>query len=246
MLYSTSIALFVGNRTVKKKVGIVPSGHYLEGRSVYDDAYTVVNAYGNSVRDAGAFPVGIVPQNAHIDEDYLSMCDAFLITGGIRILPYHLETVAYAKKTGKKLLGICLGMQAIHAYFFSENERRKRGSEETAIEVFERLKREGYMYLDPVDGHWAHHMERKNLSEVRQPVFVNEGTVKRIFGKTEITAPSMHRYAVNVPDSCLRISAAASDGVVEGLEYGNNILGVQFHPEIDPQLALLFTWLCEL
>ena len=39
--------------------------------------------------------------------------------------------------------------------------------------------------------------------------------------------------------------SALGDGVVEGTEYGDNILGVQGHPEADALLPELFKYLAE-
>lgn len=39
--------------------------------------------------------------------------------------------------------------------------------------------------------------------------------------------------------------SAKGDGVVEGTEYGENILGVQGHPEVDELLPALFAFLAQ-
>jgi len=39
--------------------------------------------------------------------------------------------------------------------------------------------------------------------------------------------------------------SAKGDGVVEGCEYGDNLFGVQFHPEVDGLLPEIFAFLTE-
>ena len=36
----------------------------------------------------------------------------------------------------------------------------------------------------------------------------------------------------------------AADGTIEGLELGDRLLGVQFHPEVDAVHDALFAWVC--
>ena len=55
------------------------------------------------------------------------------------------------------------------------------------------------------------------------------------------------KYCAAFPSAqkLLKINAwsAKDDGVVEGTEYGDNILGVQGHPEVDDLLPELFQFL---
>ena len=51
-----------------------------------------------------------------------------------------------------------------------------------------------------------------------------------LFGQDSLTVNSSHHQAVKDPAPGIRITAHASDGIVEAYEY-ENVLAVQFHPE---------------
>jgi gamma-glutamyl-gamma-aminobutyrate hydrolase PuuD len=58
---------------------------------------------------------------------------------------------------------------------------------------------------------------------------------------------TFHEKSVPSNQTLLSINAwpALGDRVVEGVEYGDNILGVQGHPEVDDLLPELFQFLAE-
>jgi gamma-glutamyl-gamma-aminobutyrate hydrolase PuuD len=39
------------------------------------------------------------------------------------------------------------------------------------------------------------------------------------------------------------VTGYAEDGTIEAIEYGDKIVGVQFHPEVDEKLLSLFSFL---
>ena len=74
------------------------------------------------------------------------------------------------------------------------------------------------------------------------------GTIlHRLVGRDTIRAASFHNLNVPPEQELVTISAwsAKGDGVVEGVEYGDNLFGVQFHPEVDGLLPEIFTFLTE-
>ena len=62
-----------------------------------------------------------------------------------------------------------------------------------------------------------------------------------------IRAQSFHHLQVPPTQNLLTINAwsAIGDGVVEGVEYGDHLLGIQSHPEADALLPEIFTFLTE-
>ena len=60
-------------------------------------------------------------------------------------------------------------------------------------------------------------------------------------------AASFHYLNTPPAQELVTINAwsAKGDGVVEGTEYGDKVLGVQFHPEVDDLLPELFKFLTE-
>ena len=95
---------------------------------------------------------------------------------------------------------------------------------------------EGHRTVDSVlDAHKAKHL-----------VSVVPGTVlHKILGQSEIDGASFHNWCVKDPVDILTVNAWAADGTIEGIENGSNILGVQFHPEMDDTLPEIFRFLTE-
>jgi len=226
---------------MKKVVGIVPTARLFQNDDFYADNYIFVNNYIKRVVENGGIPVGIVSEDGYAIGEELELCDSFLICGGARIYPYHFQVVDYAVRSNKPILGICLGMQAICSYFQVLTESKRRNYEGSLLELYEQMKKERYMFTEPVEHHWDTAMTRYNIDDTKHRVSIKEGTRLHGLVKSDyIMAATMHKYRVrNVPE-CLTISAKAEDGTVEAVEYGKNILGVQFHPEVERELDCLF------
>jgi putative glutamine amidotransferase len=56
---------------------------------------------------------------------------------------------------------------------------------------------------------------------------------------------SLHHQGVATLGADWRVSAWAADGLVEGAEWGDRTVGVQWHPELDGSGPALFGWLLE-
>ena len=174
-------------------------------------------------------------------EDSLSLCDAFVFCGGARFYPYHFQVMEYAAKSGKPVLGICLGMQMMNTYFLVAEEAERRGWDGPLLALFEQMKKERYMFTEPVDGHWDGHITRDNVERFKHPVHVTPGSrLERLTGKQTILGASMHNYRITNPARSLTVAGRTDDGTIEALEYGEQMLGVQFHPEADDQNDELF------
>lgn len=50
----------------------------------------------------------------------------------------------------------------------------------------------------------------------------------------------MHNYRITHPAEALTVAGRTDDGTIEALEFGEQMLGVQFHPEADDQNDALF------
>jgi len=108
---------------MKKIVGIIPSTLGFDADNPFDDKYYVQNSYIEKI-DNYAIPIILAPINLKLTKEQLDICDAFLIIGGKKVHKYHFEVIEYAIKTNKKLLGICLGMQAIGMYSNNDYEEK--------------------------------------------------------------------------------------------------------------------------
>ena len=101
------------------------------------------------------------------------------------------------------------------------------------------------MFTEPVEHHWDVHMTRDNVNQCKHPVHIAPGTrLRALLGADCVPGASMHRYRINEPAPQLTVAGATADGVVEAVEQGSNVLGVQFHHEVDGELDALFRFIC--
>ena len=116
-----------------------------------------------------------------------------------------------------------------------------KDDKEACDALFEQMKKERYMFTEPVDGHWDGHITRDNVERFKHPVHVTPGSrLERLTGKQTIMGASMHNYRITHPAQSLCVAGRTDDGTIEALEYGEQMLGVQFHPEADDQNDDLF------
>jgi gamma-glutamyl-gamma-aminobutyrate hydrolase PuuD len=226
---------------MKKVVGIVPTARLFQNDDFYADNYVFVNNYIKRIAENDGIPVGIVSEDGYAIEPQLQLCNSFLICGGGRIYPYHFQVVDYAVRNNKPVFGICLGMQVICSYFQVLEESSRRKYQGSLLGLYEQMKKEGYMFTEPVEHHWDVAMTRNNIDDTKHRVIIKEGT--RLYGLVKsnaIMASTMHKYRIRSAPESLIVSAKAEDGTVEAVEYGENIIGVQFHPEVERKLDCLF------
>ncbi|MBQ7767881.1 MAG: gamma-glutamyl-gamma-aminobutyrate hydrolase family protein [Oscillospiraceae bacterium] len=235
----------------KKVIGILPFGILCDPEK--RDTYTLVNNYIKRVQEAGCIPVCLAPVDGRLTQEQLEMCDGFVAQGGTQMWPYHFQVIDHAYNTGKKYLGICLGMQLIHRYYAMRKMVADMGLEGDVLENIMDLfynKAVGHDLLHAVEGHWLieHDPLQQGKDAAKHDVDVVPGTVlNRLLGRTKARAASFHHWRVEDPVEALTVNAWATDGTgtIEGLDNGSNILGVQFHPEVDDMLPEIFKFLTE-
>lgn len=227
-----------------KRVGIVPTADLFYTDNVYDDKYHFPNTYVTRAVEAGMMPIGILSVDGRVVKESLELCDCFILCGGKHIWPFQIEVIDHAVKNGKKLLGICLGHQAVHSYFKTVEEMKRRGYTGDIGDFWQTLEEEGITFLRDVAGHRWEKLPRGHESDTKHKVLVKEGSLlNRITGKTELMGASLHRFAVFDPAPGVVVSALAEDGTIEGIEYGDRIIGTQFHPDADTELNCIFEYL---
>ena len=221
-------------------VGLVSPSTMYQTSNPRRDEYIFGNNYGNRIYDLGGTPLGILPSDGRVSERVLDKFDSFLILGGHQMWPYHFQVIHHAVTTGKPLLGICLGMQSIHRYFQVMDYMESTGRREDLFGVFQEIRRQPGNALKRVDNHLMEHV-RGQEDATKHPVNLLPGShIHRLVGKDVIRAGSFHKFAIQNPSDRLVVSGTAEDGTLEVIEYGDKVLGVQFHPEIDRELLPIF------
>ena len=232
----------------KKVIGIVPNAPlFRQTESRYEDYYLFCDTYCTRIMESGMIPVGVLPVGGSIRTEVLDLCDAILIQGGKSVYAYHVDAVDHAVKTGKKVLGICLGCQALQCYFSVLEEAKKRNWQGTPGDLYKELGEKKNTFLVPVKGHRPRNMLPRPEAEVeaiKHRVTLTPGSLAaRVFGTTELMGASIHVYCIGKAAPGLVVSGRADDGVVETVEAGEKILGTQFHPDVDDKLKQVFDWL---
>ena len=233
----------------QKVVGIVPyAPDFGKNESRYEDKYFFTDTYEVRAYEAGLLPIGVLPVEGRIRTDILDMCDCFIIQGGSNISPYHMEVIDHALRTGKKLLGICLGLQCIQCYFATKAAIERKGLDGSVPDLYDWIRKEAeHPFLIAVEGHRPTEvLPRDSAESLKHPVHLTEGShIARILGTTEIRGCTFHFYAIGEAAPGLTVTGIAPDGVIEAIEYGETIIGTQFHPDVDRQLHQLLDWLAE-
>jgi len=235
---------------MKKIIGVVPKGVLFdEEKSCISDVYHLGNNYTKRILEAGGIPVCIAPVDGRISQEALEMCDGFIVQGGKQMWPYHFQVIDHAVNHGKRFLGICLGMQLIHRYFAIRKMAEEEGLEEDIAAQICRMfyeEQKGHNLLHLVEGHRSETMPRGEEDKAKHEVEIVPGTLlHRLMGRETVNGATFHNYRVEDPVDCVKVNAWATDGsgTIEGIEYQDYILGVQFHPEVDDKLPELFAFL---
>ena len=195
--------------------------------------------YENCLRDSGAEMI-IFDQYATSDslaEALMSQVDALIIPGKTgrdtaKRYTYDRKMIKACEEAGKPMLGICLGHQHINAYY---KGKTKKNVEINPDALVHRKTVEGYnLYLNQ--------RPHKIIIEKNSLIY------KLLGNKRKVKVNTSHNFSVSQIGNGLRVTAVAPDGIVEVIE-GENILGVQFHPEVlygrhgFKQFLPIFQWL---
>lgn len=130
-------------------------------------------------------------------------------------------------------------MQSIHQYFRTIDYIEETGFEGSLWEAYKEL-RAGTNTLCSVEGHKMEHI-RGQEEETKQEVLLVPGSlIHRLTKEDVIRAGSFHNFAIKEPSPHLTVTGKSPDGTIDVIEYGDKILGVQFHPEIDQKLLSIF------
>ena len=235
-----------------KIIGVVPASELGNPeKNNFSDQYKVLNNYTKRTLEAGGIPVAVTPVDNWVPEEVLKLYDGYLVQGGAEFYPYHFQIMHDAVVNHKRYLGICLGEQLIYTYFALRKMVEEQGYEGDLVKAICDLrdkKGPDFSVLKAIPDHRSAPTTRGNEDEAKHNVNVVPGTIlHRLTGKETLRAASFHNLNVPPEQQLVTISAwsAKGDGVVEGVEFGDNLFGVQFHPEMDDLLPEIFTFLTE-
>ena len=190
------------------------------------------------LRDCGLLPAPIPVHPAELHDDYLSMVDGLLLTGGADIDPERYDAPAHplaklepgrdefefglvraAFERGIPILGICRGMQVLNVALGGSMHQHlpERSAELVHSSEFRDGNRHpGDMWLP------AYH-----------EVTITDPTLAALAGGDVVRTNSYHHQGVAALGDGLEIAARASDGLVEAVVgIDRPLLGVQWHPEM--------------
>lgn len=195
---------------------------------------TVLNSdYSDIITRTNGLPVIIPPVCGREEaEEFASLCDGLLVTGGKDIAPLlydtmtiqqcgaydlevdesHIALIQAFAALGKPIFGICRGLQLINIAFC------------------------GTLYQDlqsevPESGGHVFGMFRYDAVH---PVQVEkDGRLYEILQKETINVNSIHHQAIKRLGNDVKGCALSPDGIIEAIEVkGKPILAVQWHPEM--------------
>ena len=223
---------------MKKKIGIIPASFIGNpDESCMQDYYKFGNNYAKRISESGCIPIGLIPVDNRISKEQLELCDGFLVQGGAEFFPYHFQVIDYAVKHGKRYLGICIGQQLIYVYFKVKSIVEEQGSTTDTVEAICQYLSEqpkGFTLQKRIPNHRNEYPKRGNEDAAKHDVDVVPGTLlHKVLGKDKIRLCSFHYLSTPADQTLVPVNAWSADGVVEGTEYSDNILGVQGHPEAD-------------
>ena len=193
----------------------------------------VNEAYTDALVTAGMTPFVLPPIDPHAALDALNDVDALLLTGGEDIDPKHfnqppheragephaardaceLALARAARDRRTPTFAICRGAQLMNVALGGTLVQDIGSQRTTAI----------------------NHDQSVRRTERVHPVSVDEGSLlSRIVGSAEIRVNSSHHQSVDQLAPGLRVTATASDGIIEAVEATDPawwMLAVQWHPE---------------
>lgn len=203
-----------------------------------DPKQLVLNStYCEAIVRAGGVPILLTPYIEDLSELLYGLSGLILIGGkdyspslygekpGTKIDLAHpirqdfdLRLVKHClEQTTIPILGICAGMQILNIALGG-----------TLIQDIESHIKTGSIQHRPIDD--------ADCQMTTHEVILESGSLlQSVYGASQIIVPSSHHQAVQTLGRSLKVSARASDGVIEAIEMPQRFftVGVQWHPERD-------------
>lgn len=144
--------------------------------------------------------------NNHI----LGLCDGFIVPGGTSWSNFDEYVIEYAVNSGKPLLAICAGFQAVCSMYSLNRDK---------LDMTKHFNDDKHY---KTNGDYAH----KNR-------IVSGTLLSKILKTNEILVNSLHHSYIDTKLCNLKISAYSSDNIIEAVELDSHpfFIGIQWHPE---------------
>lgn len=224
--------------TKKPVIGITSSyvkhNNYMEGVYVHHD-------YHRAIIEVGGIPIILPIAPPEVLDQYVEMCDGFILSGGEDVDPQFYNEDPHPKlgffyperdeselyltheilKVDKPILGICRGMQLLNVALGGTLVQDISSQLKSPIQHTQIINRDKN----------SHKIEIKKDSKLHQTLEVEE-----------IRVNSLHHQALDKVAEGLDVTACASDKVVEAVELKGStfVIGVQWHPEsLVPKSAIM-------
>ncbi len=226
----------------KPLIGITLDAQDLEVYSKYP-CYIIRENYCSSIGDEGGIPFPLA-HDLHLVEDYVSLIDGLVITGGghdvdpalygeqevhptVKLKPqrtnFEMALAKQALEMDIPILGICGGMQLLNVALGGT--------------LIQHIPDESPDFLNHKQTDPRHHPTHM--------VKIYEHTrLHRLMRVEELSVNSIHHQAVKDLAPGMKVSAVAPDGLIEAIESPKHrfCVGLQWHPEylINTQEKALF------
>ena len=194
--------------------------------------YALRENYCEAVMKAGGIPI-LLPHHIEETEVYLDYVDGLIITGGdfdvdpalygqkpsanlgsvtVRRSHFEYEMVKQALKRNMPILGICGGHQLLNVVLGGD--------------LIPHIS-------DEIENPLEHEQKNPRHEPGHSIVIKSNSRLSKIMQMEETLVNTAHHQAIKNPGTDVIVSAVASDGVIEGIEYPNHpfCIGVQWHPE---------------
>ena len=196
-------------------IGVVPGAKLFGSEDLYADQYLFVNGYPKRISVCGGTPIGILSSDGYVIERALELCDAFVFCGGARFYPYHFEVMDYAARSGKPVLGICLGMQLLFEKSYEYGEHEGLGFVKGEVCPLEPDLADKSLKVPQIGWNALHIVKDDPLFK-----YIREG---------EYVYYVHSYYGKNCTESTLAVSDYSIP--VTGAVRAGRVYGTQFHPE---------------
>lgn len=229
----------------KVVVGILPQLVLNTDDNPYSDRYEFLDLYTKKIIECGGIPIGICLNNGKLEASSLDICDAFLIPGGNRVYDCYYQTIEYAIRNNKPLLGVCLGFQAMAIYSIVTENMNNEDDFRIKYNELKQLFDDSFLRkLEEPNSHRKLFVNYDNSDEARHEIVITdkESILYDMFRNDRLDVVSLHSYTPKKIGKKFKVTAMASDNIVEAIEYNEKdyfIVGVCWHPEWDNDNILI-------